>query len=100
LAGVSVQNYPLVIIGMETAPEFSSVYMGGKTTLDEPKCRREMQSAAKHLVRKDPDVGAIILECTNMPPYADTVRQATGLPVFDSVTLVNYAYSVIAAGGY
>lgn len=51
-----------------------------------------MQSAANHLVRKHPDVGAIILECTNMPPYADTVRQVTGLPVFDAVTMINYAY--------
>jgi Asp/Glu/hydantoin racemase len=54
-----------------------------------------MQSAAERLIGKHPDVGAIILECTNMPPYAGTVRQATGLPVFDAVTMVNHAYSAL-----
>ena len=98
LAGVEIQGYPLAIVGMEDAQEFSAVFMGGKPTLDELKCRREMQSAANHLLRKHPDVGAIVLECTNMPPYADTIRQSTGLPVFDAVTMVNQAYSVLTAG--
>jgi hypothetical protein len=98
LAGVGVDNYPLAIIGMEDAKEFSAVFIGGKPTLDESKCRQEMQSAADHLMLAHPDVGAIVLECTNMPPYADTVRQVTGLPVFDAVTMVNHAHSLLTAG--
>ncbi len=98
LAGVGIRSHGLAIIGMEDAKEFSEVFIGGKSTLDEIECRREMQSAANRLTRKHPDIGAIVLECTNMPPYADAVRQATGLPVFDAVTMVNYAYSVSAAG--
>ena len=100
LAGAGIQNYPLAIVGMEDEQEFSAVFIGGKATLDEPKCRREMQSAADRLIREHPDVGAIILECANMPPYADTVRQVTGLPVFDAVTMVNHAYSVLTAGNF
>jgi hypothetical protein len=96
LTGVGIQKYPLAIIGMEEAQEFHAVFIGGKPTLDEKKCRREMQSAAEDLIEKHPDVGAIILECTNMPPYADTVRQVTGLPVFDAVTMVNHAYSALS----
>lgn len=100
LAGVGIQDYPLTIIGMEAAQEFSAVFIGGKPTLDETKCRREMQSAASRLVRSHPDLGAIVLECTNMPPYAGTVRQATGLPVFDAVTMVNHAFSTVSTGGF
>ncbi len=100
LAGVGIQNYPLAIVGMEEAQEFSAVFIGGKATLDSSRCRREMQSAAEQMVRRHPDVGAIVLECTNMPPYSDTVRQATGLPVFDAVTMVYHAYHVLAAGGF
>jgi Asp/Glu/hydantoin racemase len=98
LAGVGIQGYPLAIVGMEAAQEFSAVFIGGRSTLDETKCRREMQSAAKRLVRSHPDVGAIVLECTNMPPYANTVRQATGLPVFDAVTMVNHAFNTVSTG--
>ena len=91
LAGVGIQDYPLAIVGMERAREFSAVFIGGKTTLDEGQCHQEMRAAAGRLMLEHPDVGAIVLECTNMPPYADTVRRETGLPVFDVVTMVNHA---------
>lgn len=100
LAGVDIGKYPLAIVGMEDAQEFSAVFIDGAPTLDVSKCRREMQLAAKHLVEKHPDVGAIVLECTNMPPYAHTIRRVTGLPVFDAVTMVNHAYSVLTTTGY
>jgi len=98
LAGVGIQDYSLAIIGMEGKTEFSSVFIDGKPTLNEHLCRLEMQSVAAQLVHNHPDVGAIVLECTNMPPYSDTVRQVTRLPVFDAVTMVNYAHWVLAAG--
>ena len=97
LAGVGIQNYPLAIVGMEDAREFSAVFIGGKASLDERVCQSEMLSAANQLMRVHPDTGAIVLECTNMPPYADKVRQATGLPVFDVVTMVNYVHSLVSS---
>lgn len=57
-----------------------SLIASGKTILDEARCRDEMQSAANRMLRMHPDVGAIVLECTNMLPYADTIRCVTGLP--------------------
>ena len=100
LAGVGINKYPLVVVGMEEAREFNAVFIEGKSTLDVQKCRHEMQMATKRLIEKHPDVGAIVLECTNMPPYAGTVRQITGLPVFDVVTMVNHAYSAIFSGDF
>jgi len=98
LAGVGIQDYPLAIVGMEDQTEFSSVFIEGKPTLNEHLCRLEMQSVVAQLVHNHPDIGAIVLECTNMPPYSDIVRQATGLPVFDAVTMINYAHMVLGVG--
>jgi Asp/Glu/hydantoin racemase len=95
LVGVGIQHYPLEIIGMEEAEEFSTVFIKGKTELDVKKCREEMVEAALKLKTLYPDVGAIVLECTNMPPFSDAIRKATGLPVFDVVTMLNYAHSTI-----
>ena len=95
LVGVGIQHYPLVIIGMEEAEEFSSVFIEGKPELDVEKCRGEMVETALKLKTLHPDVGAIVLECTNMPPYTDTIRKATGLPVFDVITMLTYAYATI-----
>jgi len=91
-AGVGIQSYPLVVIGMDETEEFAAVFLEGKKTIDVEKCRREMVSAAEKLVVSHPDVGAIVLECTNMPPYAKDIQQTTGRPVFDVVTMINYAY--------
>ncbi|MCP4688992.1 MAG: aspartate/glutamate racemase family protein, partial [Desulfobacterales bacterium] len=95
LAGVGIQRRPLAIIGMENAAEFSAVFIGGKTTLDEAKCRAEMKAAASRLIKDHPAVGAVVLECANMPPYADDVRRVAGLPVFDAVTMVNNAHALV-----
>jgi hypothetical protein len=97
LAAIGINPYNLEIIGMEKTQEFSSVFLGGKQTLDAEKCGREMQETALALKRSHPDIGAIVLECTNMPPYSQMVHRASGgLPIFDMVTMINYAYSTIS----
>jgi hypothetical protein len=35
-----------------------------------------------------PDVGAILLECTNFPPHRRTVTQTTRCPVYDIWSLL------------
>ena len=52
--------------------------------------------AANRLMRTHPDGGAIVFACTNMPPYAIMTRHAIGVPVFDAVTPVHYAHSLLA----
>jgi Asp/Glu/hydantoin racemase len=78
------------IIGTEGGAEFSRVILGNELALDRAKAERDVVEAAAALVRAHPEVGAIVLECTNMCPYAAAVRNATGLPVFDIYSLVNW----------
>lgn len=57
-------------------------------TLDEAAARDDVVAAARRLVARQPQVEHIVLECTNLPPYADAVRQATGRTVHDITTLL------------
>lgn len=98
LAGVGIRGSATPIAGMENAPEFSAVFMGGKETLDEAACGEEMKAVAADLMRDHPEIGAIVLECTNMPPYGDMVRRVTGVPVFDALSLVHHAH--LSVGGH
>ncbi|GEA59007.1 hypothetical protein [Vibrio comitans] len=52
-------------------------------------------SVATALIENNPDVGQIILECTEMPPFADAIRKATQLPVFDAVDMTKMVYNLV-----
>ncbi|MDA0963158.1 MAG: aspartate/glutamate racemase family protein [Proteobacteria bacterium] len=58
--------------------------------LDIAAARADLVAAAQGLVADHPDLGAIVLECTNMVPYAPDVRRATGLPVFSIYTYLTW----------
>ena len=48
-----------------------------------------MVAAAQRLLQREPAIANLVLECTNMPPYATAVQQATGRPVHHLMTLVH-----------
>ncbi len=61
--------------------------------IDPSAIEKEIVEHAKKLVNMNPEIGAIVLECTNMPPYSKAIQEAVGLPVFDIITLTNWVYS-------
>ena len=69
--------------GTESGAELTRVLLGDETELDVERAREDVVAAGLRLVERHRDVGAIVLECTNMPPYAREVSRATGLPVYD-----------------
>jgi Asp/Glu/hydantoin racemase len=96
-AGIGAE-VPLAVAGLEGEKEFARVLLADEVELDVDLAREEHVRVARRLVAEYPDVGAIVLECTNMPPYAADVQRATGLPVFDIVSLVRLAHDALAAG--
>ena len=57
--------------------------------VDWEKATPHMVKLAEETVKANPTLRAIIFENTELPPYSDAVREATGLPVFDSITASN-----------
>ena len=96
-AGIG-SEVPIAVAGMETEKEFTRVLLGDELVLDVDLAREEHVRVARRLVALHPDVGAIVLECTNMPPYTADIQRETGLPVFDIVSLVTLAHDALAAG--
>lgn len=56
----------------------------------------EMVGAAGELVdgiaRDGERLGAIVLECTQMPPYAEAIQRRVGVPVYDVYTMGMWFY--------
>ena len=78
--------------GVEEGCHFQEVILGSGLELDVERAERDMIAAAREFVEAHPELGAILLECTNMPPYADAVKEAVGLPVFSSLTMAGWFY--------
>jgi Asp/Glu/hydantoin racemase len=77
--------------GTEDGREFFRVLIkAAKQDMDVALAEQDILDAGRRLVARHPEVGAIVLECTNMPPYAAALREALGLPVYDIYTLVNW----------
>ncbi len=55
---------------------------------------------AQRMQEEHPDIGAIVLECTNTPPGSHAIQQATGLPVYDVITLIKWAHSGVVQRRY
>jgi len=68
--------------GMPETSHFRGAILENRTTLDLKQAEAEHVAAALALQAANPNLGAILLECTNMPPYAEAIATATGLPVF------------------
>jgi len=96
-AGITADT-PLAVAGLETEREFTRVLLGNQLVLDVEIARREHVRVAKQLCAEHPEVGAIVLECTNMPPYRADIQAATGLPVFDIVHLVQMVHTALGHG--
>jgi len=96
-AGIG-SDVPLAVAGMETEKEFTRVLLGNELILDVDVAREEHVRVARRLVTDHADVGAIVLECANMPPYAGDIQRETGRPVFDIVSLVAMLHGSLAAG--
>jgi len=77
----------------EAGCEFTRVILGNEEELDIEAARRDNVEAALRLARANADLGAIVLECTNMIPYAADIREATGLPVFSIASFVEWFQS-------
>lgn len=89
----------LVVKDLRHAPEFSAIleYRG---QFDNGKVREEVVAAALELLEEDADIGAILLECSDMPPYAAAVQAATQLPVFDFITLIKWLHGATTQKPY
>ena len=91
--GGAKANY--VVAGMEDQPAFHAAIHAEVGELDFERVEREVVTVAGSLIEENPSVKALLFECTDLPPYAAAVEEATGLPVLDYSTLIDYVFSAV-----
>lgn len=88
----------LVIGGLQDAPQFSAI-LQGRGQFNHEMVQAEVVTAALDLCAQ-PDVGAVLLECSDLPPYAAAVQAAVGLPVFDFTTGIRWLKDAVTHRPY
>ena len=81
------------VMGTEGGRELTRAILDNEEALDVEAARADNVEAAQALLARNPEVGAIVLECTNMVPYAADIRAATGVPVYSIESFVTWFHS-------
>ncbi|GAA2720813.1 aspartate/glutamate racemase family protein [Actinocorallia aurantiaca] len=101
LSGVGAGHVPVRVVGMEDQPEFREVVLEARRDeLDASRLGREVLARASRLVSENPDIGALVIECTDLAPYSHLVQQKLRMPVFDIVTLTEMVHRTLAHRPY
>ncbi len=92
----------LTIVGVADdyeTPHFDSLWVESKRpslpTSDFDAAAADFLAICKDFIAKNPDVRAVLLECTGFQPFARIVQREIGLPIFSWSTLLDYAFSVV-----
>lgn len=83
----------VAVAGLEDTPVFARTWIHGQGDLDVAACERDVVDAAVALLNDRPDVGMLLLECGELPAFAASVQKATGVPVFDYSSMVEFFVS-------
>ncbi len=82
--------------GVEPGGAFYRAIMDGDRSVPQAAWAADVLAAGRRLIAAHPDVGAVVAECTNMPPYSADLADALGLPVYDMVSLVEWFQAGLA----
>ena len=100
-AGASLES--TVKVGLQDKPAFYEGVLKSGGEYDQEAMEKEIVAGAEVLAAQEINgrpVRAIVFECTNLPPFAQAVQKAVGLPVYDSTTLVRSACRAAFRSGF
>ncbi len=94
LQNAGIEHFNSIVIEGLDETEWRKIHSKPEDDLNIAKLEDEIYKMANSMMIEF-DIGAFILECTDLPPFAAGIRKTTGRPVFDFVTLTNYAYQAV-----
>lgn len=81
------------VMGTDAGREFTRAIIDNEPLMDVAAAEADILEYGAKLAASDPAIGAIVLECTNMAPYAAALRAHLGLPVFDIYSFITWFHA-------
>lgn len=82
------QDMNIVVSGLENCTEWKKIHAYPDKDIDLDAIATEVVAIAINAARDNPDIGAFVMECTDLPPFSQAIREATGRPVLDFITMM------------
>ncbi len=98
LAGVGADPATSVQ-GLDPGSALVRSLLEDRETLDPVAAQATVLQAARALLARAPGLQTLVLECTNLPPYAAAVQASTGLPVVHLPALVEQRWAMLREPG-
>ena len=99
LAHVGVDPAQIEVVDLSDRPAFAPIRRE-RTVIDNGALIDDLRQLVVEKLAEHDDIGAVLLECSDLPPYAADIQAACGLPVFDFITLINWAHQAVAQRPY
>ncbi len=101
LAAIGGESAAVCVAGMGDEPEFREVMLEGRRNeLNVGRLEAEVLGQACRLAKANPDLGALIIECTDLVPFARAIQERIQVPVFDIVTLTQMVHDCLVRRSY
>jgi hypothetical protein len=101
LQAAGADSIPSCIAGMDEQKEFCEVIIDrNRTELDITRLEKEVVSVVDSLMAEHPEIGALVIECTDLTSFAHLIQQKAKVPVFDILTLTNMVYETVVRKSY
>ncbi len=101
LLAVGAADIPVCVAGMDGKEEFCDVIIDRKRSeLDTEKLQKEVLEVVRNMQTQYPEMGALVIECTDLPPYACRIQDILRVPVFDVITLTNMVHQALIRKEY
>ncbi|MBX3606690.1 MAG: aspartate/glutamate racemase family protein [Piscinibacter sp.] len=68
----------VLVEGPQRDGEFAATILANRPQWDAARAAADVLGAARALRQRAPDLSSVVLECTNMPPYAAAIEASTG----------------------
>ncbi len=96
LSGVGIADEPIVVAGMQHQPQFNEVILKGcGVDLDMALFEQELCAVVQAMLTANPEVGALVLECTDLSYFAPALQRRFDLPVFDLSSLTRMVAATV-----
>jgi hypothetical protein len=90
-----VDSTRIVAIGADQVPAFRAI-LRQERDIDSPALEAGLVALAQETMGNHPEIGTWLLQCSDLPPYAAAIQRATGLPVFDMVTMIRHLHDALS----